>query len=235
MRKEAPDTVAVKLENVTFAPNGKTVLDNINLEIKSERIFTLIGRTGSGKSTVLRMINRLSDPDSGDVFVNGKNIKKWDVRMLRRVASLIPQSYSLPNIEISEILKYACQILCIKYDEEQMIKMLSDVELPAEVLLKKSGNLSGGERQRVAICRTLLADPKILLADEPTANLDPASALMVAKLLHDFSHDGKTVVWVTHDPILASKFTDSGVLLAAGKIVAEGDLKELAEREEYRR
>ncbi|MEZ4812086.1 MAG: ATP-binding cassette domain-containing protein [Caldisericia bacterium] len=235
MRKDAPDTVAVKLENISFIPNRKTILDDISLEIKTERTFTLIGRTGSGKSTLLRMINRLSEPTTGSVFVGGKNIDDWDVRKLRRYAALIPQSYALPNIEVSEIFKYACQILCIKYDEELMIKMLSDVELPAEVLSKKSGNLSGGERQRVAICRTLLADPKILLADEPTANLDPASALMVAKLLHDFSHDGKTVVWVTHDPILASKFTDSGVLLAAGKIVAEGDLKELAEREEYRK
>ena len=148
---------------------------------------------------------------------------------------MIPQAYSLPNISVEEIMMYACKILGKTFDKEEIISLLEGVELPAEMLEKKSHSLSGGERQRVAVCRTLLAEPEILLADEPTANLDPASALMIAKMLHKFSHNGKTVVWVTHDPLLAVKFTDCGALLHKGKIVDRGRLKDLADREEYRK
>jgi ABC-type multidrug transport system ATPase subunit len=228
------DSRAVQLKDVSFKPGGKMVLEGINLTIPTGTLFSLIGRTGSGKSTLLRMINRLSEPTTGNVTVLGKNINDWAVRELRRTACLIPQSYALPNISVEEILTYACKILGIKYDPDEIFELLAGVELPFEILSKKTHTLSGGERQRVAVCRTLLASPEILLADEPTANLDPASAHMIAKMLHNFSHNGKTVVWVTHDPLLAEKFTDCGALLHKGRMVAKGRLVELASREEYR-
>ncbi len=224
---------AIKLSAVSFKPNGVDVLKNINLTVERGELFPIIGRTGSGKSTLIRMINRLSDADSGTVSVLGKDINDWHVQLLRRTACMIPQSFALPNVKVDEIFKYASSILGKSYNEDQVKEMLERVELPADILEKKTGSLSGGEKQRIVTLRTLLAQPQILLADEPTANLDPASSRIVANIMQSFVTEGKTVIWITHDPTLASKYSKNGVLIHKGRIIASGDLNDLSQREEY--
>lgn len=231
--KELTGVFAVKLTDVSFKPNSIDVLSDINLTVNVGEMLPIIGRTGSGKSTLLRMINRLSEADSGTVSVLGKDINDWQVQLLRRTACMIPQSFALPNVKVEEVFKYASIILGITYNEVRIVEMLESVELPADILHKKTNSLSGGERQRIVTLRTLLAEPEIILADEPTANLDPASSRMIANIMQGFVSNGKTVIWVTHDPSLAVKYADDGVLIHKGRIIAQGNLSELSGREEY--
>ena len=202
----------IELKNITKKyeinkNNIVTALDGINLTINEGELVVLKGASGSGKSSVLSLIAALSKPTSGEVIVDGKRVSKLpdnfasDFR--RDNIGFIFQKYNLINtLSVKEniILPLIPMNLHVDIIEDKLKRVLEmfHIEHKEDVLVK---NLSGGEQQRVAIARSNINEPKIILADEPTANLDEKLSLRFIDILKELKHQGKTIVVATHDPL----------------------------------
>ncbi len=215
----------IKLENLTKSYDGVTdVVDGLDLEIKQGEIVVLIGKSGSGKSTTLRMINRLINITSGDILIDGKSIKDQNPINLRRRIGYVIQKVGLmlhmtvgQNIELIPLLEKWSP----EKRKERAIELLELVDLPPEEFYDRyPAELSGGQQQRVGVARALAANPDIILMDEPFSALDPITReqlqLEILKL-QDELH--KTIVFVTHDMDEALKIGDRIAVLKDGKIL----------------
>ena len=195
----------IKLDNVTKIYKGEHVaLRDATVDIDKGEFVFLVGPSGSGKSTFLRLLNREESPEKGRIFVAGKDIGElpgYKVPYLRRNIGCIFQDFKLlPNRTVYENVAFALEAIgrpksAIREAVPQILELVG--------LAKKSGNLpnelSGGEQQRVSIARAFVNRPLILLADEPTGNLDPATSVGIMKLLDRINRTGTTVVMATHD------------------------------------
>ncbi len=202
----------IELKNITKIyeinkNNIVTALDSINLEIKEGELVVLKGASGSGKSTILSLVASLAKPTSGEVVVDSKRVSKLldnfasDFR--RDNIGIIFQKYNLiPALSVKEniILPLVPLNLRVEEIEEKLRRVLKmfHIEHKENQLVK---NLSGGEQQRVAIARANVNNPKIILADEPTANLDEKLSLSFIEILKELKAEGKTIVVATHDPL----------------------------------
>lgn len=194
----------VELKNVTKNYNGKVcALDNINFSINKGQWVSIMGPSGSGKTTLLNIISCLDSPSSGAVIVDGMNISNLSsgelTRFRREVIGLVFQQFHLiPYLNALENVMLAQYFHSIA-DEEEARKALERVGL-GDRLHHMPSQLSGGEQQRVCIARALINEPKILLADEPTGNLDRENEDIVMELFKELHREGHTIVVVTHDP-----------------------------------
>ena len=203
-----------------------TALKSINIDIKEGELVVLRGASGSGKSTVLSLIAALSRPTSGEVIVDGDKISKladnFASEYRRHSIGFVFQKYNLiSSLSVKEniILPLVPMNLSQKEIEEKLLKVLKmfHIEHKADQLVK---NLSGGEQQRVAIARANINDPKIILADEPTANLDEKLSLHFIDMLRELKAEGKTIVVATHDPLFFGlSFADKEIELSHGSII----------------
>lgn len=202
------------------------VLRGVDLEVKAGEFLGIMGKSGAGKSTLMYQIGLLDHPTSGEIIIDGVNTEnlsmqdRTDMRLSElgyvfQDYALIPELTALENVMIPLLMKG----LDTKEAEEISRKILERVDLPNRVFNKPS-QLSGGEQQRVSIARAMAHEPKILFADEPTANLDTVSGQSVIKLFQDLHDKGQTIVMVTHEEEYA-KFCDRIVYLEDGKIVRE--------------
>lgn len=203
-----------------------TALKEINLDIKEGELVVLRGASGSGKSTVLSLIAALSKPTSGEVEVDGEKISKladnFASEYRRHNIGFVFQKYNLvPNLSVKEniVLPLVPMNLAQNEIEEKLKRVLEmfHIEHKAEQLVK---NLSGGEQQRVAIARANINNPKIILADEPTANLDEKLSLHFIEMLQELKAEGKTIIVATHDPLFFGlSFADREIELHHGSII----------------
>lgn len=197
------------------------VLKDLDFEIKASEVASIRGASGSGKSTLLNLIGSLDTPTDGRVLWNGEDIAKWskDERAdwrLQKVGFIFQAYHLLPELTVLENVMVPCW-LARKPDEKRAETMLEEVGLSGR-LKHLPGELSGGEQQRVAIARAMSHDPDLILADEPTGNLDRSSAETVIKLLLDLARQKKkALVLVTHDQGLAER-AESRWDLAEGKL-----------------
>ncbi len=202
------------------------VLKNLNLEVKPGEFLAITGRSGSGKSTLLYQLGLLDRPNSGEIFIDGINVSSLtdDERTLFRLNELgyIFQDYALVP-ELNALENVLIPLLMQGLTTEQAEK-LSRGALEKVGLIEKINNLpsqlSGGEQQRVSIARAIGHNPKILFADEPTANLDSETAKIVLKTFLDLNKEGQTIIMVTHEPEYAA-LTHREVVLAEGIISKE--------------
>ena len=213
-------------------PCGNVGLKNINLTINESEITVFIGPSGSGKTTLLKMINRLEDNTTGEVKINGKNVKeynihkmRWDIGYALQQVALFPHMNVEENIAIvPELKKWKKEKINARIDE-----LLNMVGLePEKYRKRKPSELSGGEAQRVGIARALAADPKIILMDEPFSALDPitrASLQEDVKKLQKQIH--KTIVFVTHDIEEAFLLGDKICIIQDGKLIQSGTKQEI--------
>lgn len=220
----------IHFKNVSkvFDKNQLLALDHINLSIDELNIFGFIGKSGAGKSTLLRMINGLETPTTGEVIVNEHSIHSLpskELNKIRHSIGMIFQNFNL--IHSKTVYKNIAYPLEIQGIAEQIIqKKVKDV-LEIVGLSSKINDypsqLSGGEKQRIAIARSIINDPKILLCDEPTSALDPETTQRILKLLKRINHNlGITIVLITHElKVIQSICTHVGVL-DAGKLVEYG-------------
>jgi len=201
----------IKLENVSKAFKGDVIaLKEANADIAKGEFVFLVGPSGSGKSTMIRLMNKQEIPTSGRIFVAGKDIGElnaWKIPYLRRNIGCIFQDYKLlTNKTVYENVAFALEVIG---RPRHVVKTQVPAILDLVGLSKKHGNypdeLSGGEQQRVSIARAFVNRPLILLADEPTGNLDSQMARSVLELLEDINQQGTTIVMVTHDPELAAR------------------------------
>jgi putative ABC transport system ATP-binding protein len=186
--------------------------------VKKGEIITLVGPSGGGKTTLLRCINRLIEPDQGTITFESQNITEILPSLLRKNIVLVPQESIMFPGTVKDNISLALHIHNIE-DEQRVQNSLTDTGLPVSFLLKKAQQLSGGEKKRVSLARALALSPAILLLDEPTTGIDPKNIHTVEKRIISFSKQRDlTVLWVTHDVEQAKRVSNRIANLKQGKI-----------------
>lgn len=234
----------IKFENVDKVyPNGVKGLKNVSLEIKQGEFVAIIGLSGAGKSTLLRTINKMHDISSGNLSVNGQNVKELkgkELRAFRRKIGMIFQSFNLitrstviKNVltsRVPELPLWKC-ILGIFSKEDKIVALeaLDKVGILDKAYIR-ADQLSGGQQQRVALARTLAQNPEIILADEPVAALDPVTA---KEVMNDFKRINKdmniSIIINIHHVDLALEYADRVVGIRNGEIIYDGSVSEVTE------
>ena len=218
----------IRFENVSLSYDGqhRPALDTVDVDIDKGEFVFLVGASGSGKSTFLRLVLREARPTGGRVFVAGKEINRlasWKVPGLRRQIGTVFQDFRLlPNKTVSENVAFALQVI-------GKSKAAIDKLVPETLALlgldgkgrRLPDELSGGEQQRVAIARAFVNRPMILIADEPTGNLDPTTSVGIMKLLDRINRTGTTVVMATHDSGVVDQMRKRVIELQAGAVVRD--------------
>ena len=206
--------MSISLQNVGYTYKGKyqTVyaVKGVSYDFEPGKLYAIIGKSGSGKTTLLSLMAGLDLPTQGQVLVNGKPTTAWNRSTMRRDAvSVIYQNYNLfPLLTVAENIRYPLELKKMnpKQAKDLAKQMRERVELPETYDKRLPAHLSGGEQQRVAIARTLAQGCKIILADEPTGNLDSANTSNIVQILRSLAHDdGCTVIIVTHDHAVAEQ------------------------------
>lgn len=240
----------LKIENVTRRFGSNIAIDNVNVEIPQGQMVGIIGRSGAGKSTLLRMINRLIDPSEGSIIFDGTDVarlrgtplRNWqrDCAMIFQQFNLVPRLDVLTNVLLGRLNHRSTikSLLGIFSREERAMAIAALERLDiAKTALQRAGTLSGGQQQRVAIARALMQNPKVILADEPIASLDPRNAQVVMESLRDINErEGLTVITNLHTLDTARHFCQRIIGMQGGKVVFDGgpdDLTEMAARRIY--
>jgi len=225
IRRATTKQSTFKIEKVSFSVDGLNILQDISLDIQQNDFTVLVGPSGSGKSTLLRMLNCLNSPTSGDIFFNGKLVNEYNITQLRNKVGMVFQSPTMINGTVKKNLTLTQNWVKDSESalESELIEILEQVGLNPEFLNKDARSLSGGEQQRIALARVLLNTPKVLLLDEPTANLDLQLANKILKLIHQLYQNFKlTIILVSHDHQIIKQFAKHVAYLIDGKIVEEG-------------
>lgn len=202
-----------------------TAIDTINLTIKAGSFVSIVGRSGSGKSTLLTLLGALDMPTSGSISVDNQDITKLGdsalIRYRNQKIGFVFQGYNLvPNLTALENVMLPMEFNKVPKQQriDRATKLLDQVGLTSDQIARKPSRLSGGQQQRVAIARALANQPKVILADEPTGNLDSQTGKLIFDLLHDLTRtQNTTVIVVTHDLEIAGK-TDKTYQLNDGKL-----------------
>jgi phosphonate transport system ATP-binding protein len=230
-----------ELKNVTRQFGKKTAVDSVTLDIPQGQMVGIIGRSGAGKSTLLRMINRLQEPSSGSIHFNGsevsrlrgKALRNWqrDCAMIFQQFNLVPRLDVMTNVILGRLnhRSTALSLLGV-FTREERIQAIAALERLGieQTALQMAGTLSGGQQQRVAIARALMQAPKMLLADEPIASLDPLNAKIVMDALRDINErEGITVITNLHTLDTARSYCERIVGMAGGRVVFDGKPSEL--------
>ena len=217
----------ISLRGITLVyPNGTRALDSVDLEVAKGSFVFLVGHSGTGKSSLLRLLYREQLPSRGEVTVDGVRVDKLrrsKVSALRRNVGVVFQDYKLlADKTVWENVAFALQVTGAKTKDvrRQVPRVLDLVGLAHKSRMFPS-ELSGGEQQRTAIARALVNNPKILLCDEPTGNLDPANTNEIMDLLHRINLKGTTVLIATHNALVVDRMGRRVIRLEDGKVVAD--------------
>lgn len=217
----------VEFKNVSKKyQNGTVALKNINLKVNKGEFVFIVGSSGSGKSTLMKMILKEEDPTQGEVIINGYNVctmSRKEVPYLRRSLGIVFQDFRLlPNKTVYENVAFAMQITeaLPKEIRRQVPMALALVGLSRKANVYPN-QLSGGEQQRVALARALVNNPCLLIADEPTGNLDPETSWEIIKLLSEVNHRGTTVIIATHEKSIVDALKKRVVAIDKGEIVRD--------------
>lgn len=225
---------AIVFKNITKSYGEKNILKDFSLNIKKGEFLTIIGSSGCGKTTVLKMINGLIKPNKGNVFVDGKDISKINLIDMRRKIGYVIQGVGLfPHMKIKNNISYTLNLEKKENKEEilsKVKKLVKIVGLDEEIINRYPNELSGGQRQRVGIARALVGEPDIILMDEPFGAVDE----ITRKLLQDeiykiYKKYNVTIVFITHDISEALKLGTRVIVMDNGEIVQSGTPKEIRE------
>jgi cell division transport system ATP-binding protein len=205
---------------------GVRAIDGLSLDIEKGEFVFIVGPSGSGKSTFIKMLTKEEEPTKGDIYVAGKNLAnlpKWRVPYLRRNVGCVFQDFKLlPNKTVFENVAFALEVIgrprtVVRRQVPQILELVG----LGEKLDRFPDELSGGEQQRVSIARAFVNRPLILLADEPTGNLDPATSVGIMRLLDRINRTGTTVVMATHDHAIVDSMRRRVIELEGGRVVRD--------------
>ena len=217
----------IRLENVSKVYKESVVaLRDVSMEISKGEFVFLVGTTGSGKTTLIKMLLREEQPSEGRIYVAGKDVSllpRWRIPYLRRMIGCVFQDYKLlPNKTVYENVAFALEVIGRpKHDIKERVPEILDLVGLADRVNNVPDELSGGEQQRVSVARAMVNRPAILLADEPTGNLDPATGADIMKLLLRINAADTTVVMATHDHTVVNQFRKRVIELENGKVVRD--------------
>lgn len=211
----------LSLQNICFAYDKTPVLQNISYEFEKGKMYCIVGKSGAGKTTLLSLLSGLAKPTSGEIFYEGKNVAKIDKYTFRskyigvvfQSFNLITKYTALENVMLSmDVANYK-----IKNKKARALELLQSVGLDEEEANRRVLKLSGGQQQRVAIARALSYNPDIILADEPTGNLDIDTQNEIMNIFRELSNQGKCVILVSHSPDVAAMCDERYQLVKPGR------------------
>lgn len=189
----------LSIQEVSFVPEGKKILDRVSLDIREGEIVTVTGPSGSGKSTLLKLISSILSPTEGSIFYKGTDIREIPPTEYRKKVSYFFQNAVLFGETVRDNLCFPYEIRKQQFDERKAKKFLKEVRLPENYLKKPVHELSGGEKQRVALVRNMLFMPKVLVLDEVTSSLDTENSEIILSLIKKINRqENCAVLWVTH-------------------------------------
>jgi putative ABC transport system ATP-binding protein len=229
----ANDGFAIRTEQVSrhyqMGPALIRAVDGVTLSVRTQEFLALLGASGSGKSSLLNLLAGLDRPTGGAIFVEGRNLAEMDSHQLaqyrNRTVGMVFQSFNLlPKMTLEENVELPLRLAEVDRGERaaRVREALERVHLEKRAT-HRPAELSGGEQQRTALARALVNRPKILLADEPTGNLDSSTSEEILQLLREINKTlGMTIVMVTHERPLAERFADRIAVVADGKLVNDG-------------
>ncbi len=213
-----------ELREVELSRGGRRVLDGVSVRIPAGAT-AIVGPSGSGKSTFLRLLNRLADPDRGEVLYGGRPLASYEPLTLRREVALVPQLPALLEGTVGSNIAYAARLAGEEPEAERCLRLAG---LGAEFADRDVAELSVGEQQRAMLARALAQRPAALLLDEPTSALDHAARDAIEAALAELRRElGVSIVLVSHDPEQARRLSDWVVRLEEGRVVAAGPLEEV--------
>ncbi len=216
---------AFTLENVRQVKGNHIVLDGINLKIESGKITVLIGPSGAGKTSLLRLLNRLDDAASGEIFFHSKSITEYPVQKLRLQVGFVFQTPIMFAGTVADNLRKALELAgkSVVDSDNLIAETLRLAEIDEKLVERDGSQLSVGQKQRVTIARALMTAPEVLLLDEPTSALDPETADKLMETIRRLGREKNiTVVMVTHRLSEAKRASDTTIVMEAGKIIETG-------------
>ena len=228
------DILKVQIENLSKSFDSNTVLDNISLDVKTGENLVVFGRSGTGKSVLLKCIIGLLEPDNGDIFIEGKNVIKLSKRELNEVRKHIGFLFQGGALYDSMTVRENLSFPLVKnFDfsqkeiDDKVTRALLNVSL-LEAIDKMPSELSGGMRKRAALARSIITEPRLMLYDEPTTGLDPLTTKEISELIIELQKKlNMTSIAVTHDLICAKIIADRAIFLKDAKIKYEGTIEDL--------
>ena len=217
------DGPAIVFDHASFRVNGRALVNDLTLSVNQGETLVLLGRSGSGKTTSLKLINRLLEPSEGEVRVNGKRTTEWDrIRLRRGIGYVIQDGGLFPHFTVARNIALVPQIenWPAQRVQARVAELLALVGLTPALLDRYPQQLSGGQRQRVGVARALAADPPILLLDEPFGALDPITRSEIQKEFRNLQQRmKKAVIFVTHDLREALLLADRIALMEDGRLI----------------
>ncbi|MFN2223657.1 MAG: phosphate ABC transporter ATP-binding protein [Chloroflexota bacterium] len=213
----------IRIENLRLTRGRQPVLNGVHMAIGAGEVVCLLGPSGSGKSSLLRCINRLTEPPPGTIYLADTDVTTIDVLALRRRVGMVFQQVSLFPGTVAKNVSFGADLQNKALPAAEVTRLLALADLPPAFAEQDSQSLSGGQAQRVAIARALATEPSALLLDEPTSALDPAATRHVEETMLKLRQElGLTLLWVTHLPEQAQRIADRIYLLVNGRIEDEG-------------
>jgi putative ABC transport system ATP-binding protein len=217
----------VRTEHLGRVVKDKVLVEDVSFKVRTGEVLAIVGPSGSGKSSLLRLLNRLDEATSGTLYVEGIDYRQIPPRELRRKLGMVNQRPYLFPGTVEENLQFGPRQRGESLSHESIEQLLVRVGLKG-YSSRNVANLSGGEAQRVSVARTLANSPQVLLLDEPTSALDEASKLEVESAIQNVVHDrGLTCVLVTHDTAQAARLAERALLLESGHVVRIGTVSEV--------
>ena len=215
----------IRVENLRKSFGSHLVLKDINFEVSQGEVVTIIGASGSGKSTLLRCMNLLESPDSGHIWFHGEDLaaERVNINRLRQDIGMVFQDFKLlENKTVFENVSFAMEVVrCSQKTIDRQVPQMLSVMGIEDKANNYPSELSAGEQQRVAIARAIINNPRILIADEPTGNLDPETAWEIMQLLELVNKRGTTVVMVTHARDIVNRMNKRVIAIDQGTIIRD--------------
>ena len=219
----------LRFDHVTLDIKDRRILNDISFEIAAGDIVGIAGPSGAGTSSLLRLMNSLRSPSAGTVAYQDRSLDQYEPARLRRELGYVLQKPYLFAGTVRDNLEYAYQVWRQQPDPQEISSYLARVNLPALVLDKSKNELSGGEQQRIALVRSLLAKPQVLLLDEVTAALDEANTLLLEQLIRtEWNARSLTVLFISHQPAQLRRLARTVLYLEAGRLGYAGPVNEFA-------
>lgn len=208
----------LEFQNVSFDNDDNTILKNLSVSIDKGDFISIVGPSGSGKSTFLKLCSHLISPTSGNIIFKDKNFTDYSPTELRKSIAYCFQTPYLFGDTVMDNINFPFSIRNVKPDPKRVNDLFSMLHMATDYLNRDVRTLSGGEKQRIALIRSLLFMPEILLLDEITSALDVDNAIIVENVIASLNNEGTTVLWITHNPEQSRKYADKVLAIETGEI-----------------